>query len=249
MLRGLVTAFRTLTVLPVPGRDAERFSDALYWFPLVGLVLGLLEVALATPVIGGRWPELAALLVVAGGVVLTRGLHADGLADLADGFFGGRDPQSRLRIMKDSCVGSFGVLALVLLLLCKWVAALRLLHSGAVGQIVAGVVLSRMAQVLLAASMPYARPEGGTADSFVSGAGRLHLGLSLVTAATILVVLLRFDVPGIAALMAAALVSAVLMGLLAARRIGGVTGDVLGAASEVTETVVWVVGALLQLPC
>jgi adenosylcobinamide-GDP ribazoletransferase len=245
MLNGLVTALRTLTVLPVPGREAERFSSSLYWFTVVGLLLGVVESGLAWLGKAAGWPELAALLPVIGGIILTRGLHADGLADLADGFFGGRTRESILRIMKDPNVGSFGAIALVLLFSLKWVALLKLVGIGGFGTIVAGVVLARMAQVVLAERLPYARPENGTATAFVNGAGLPHLVVSLISAAAIIAVLTGFDPLHSVVLMLAALVSTGLLGFISLRRIGGVTGDVLGAVSEITEVFVWTAGALL----
>lgn len=245
MAGGLVTALRTLTVLPVPGKEAERFSSSLYWFTVVGLLLGAAQAGLAWLGMAAGWPELAALLPVIGGVLLTRGLHADGLADLADGFFGGRTPDSRLRIMKDPNVGSFGALSLVLVLLLKWVALSRLVRFGGYGIIASGVVLARMAQVVLAERLPYARKENGTATAFVNGAGLTHLFTAMVSAGVMVSALMRFDLTHSAALMVVALVSAGGLGFLSFRRIGGVTGDVLGAVSEITEVLVWTVGAFL----
>ncbi|NTU93448.1 MAG: adenosylcobinamide-GDP ribazoletransferase [Chlorobiaceae bacterium] len=244
MLAGLVTALRTLTILPVPGRDAERFSSSLYWFTFTGLLIGLVETGLAMLGMAAGWPELAAFLAVAGGVLLTGGLHADGLADLADGFFGGRTRESSLRIMKDPNVGSFGAIALVLLFLFKWIALQRLLHIGSYGPIASGVVLARMAQVVLAERLPYARPGSGTAKAFVDGAGLTHLLTAAVSASLLVLLLMRFDPLDTLILVVAALGSAGALGLLAMKKIGGVTGDVLGAVSEMTELFVWVSGAL-----
>lgn len=245
MFQGLVTAVRTLTVLPFPGRDAERFSDSLYWFPLVGLLLGSAEAGLACAGAAAGWNELAAILALLSGAVLTRGIHADGLADLADGFFGGRDREKRLRIMKDSTIGSFGALALILVVLLKWVAALRLVEYGAYGALASGVVLARMAQVILAERLPYARSEGGTATSFVNGAGTGHLLAALLSAVLFVAVLMRLEPLAVSVLCIAALSTAAGVGLLAWRKIGGVTGDVLGAVSELTEAMVWIAGGLL----
>lgn len=242
MLRGLVTAMRTLSVLPVPGREARKFSDSLYWFPLVGLFLGGLQAAAAMLAAGFAWPELSAALVLLSGVVLTRGMHADGLADMADGFFGGHDRDARLRIMKDPSVGSFGVLALVFLYLFKWVVLTRLFEGESWSVFIAGVVLSRVSQVALASLLPYARPGGGTASGFVSGAGPLHAAIALFLGAAMVMILAGFSLLFSALLAASAMVT-VLVGWLAWRRIGGVTGDVLGAASELCELVAWCVAS------
>lgn len=245
MLRGLVTALRTLTLLPVPGKDAEHFASSLYWFPLVGLLVGAAAAGLAWIGTCAGWPEFAAMLALAGGVILTRALHADGLADMADGFFGGWTREASLRIMKDSNIGSFGALALIIVMLFKWVALLELARHKAFGMIAAGGMLARMTQVLLAARLPYARTGGGTATSFVEGAGSRHLFVAFGSAALLLMPLVHFDLFAALVLMTSALASAASMGLLSRRKIEGVTGDVLGASSEITETFVWLTSALL----
>jgi len=244
MLGGLVTALRTLTALPVPGRDAERFSSSLYWFPAVGLVIGAVVALLARVGMLVGWPELAAVLALLGDVILTRGLHADGLADLADGFFGGRNRDAALRIMKDPNVGSFGALALIGIMLFKFVCLLELARPGAYGMIAAGVVLSRTTQVLLAVRMPYARSEGGTATAFVQDAGWPHLLVASISGVALLFTLLGGQLVPSGILLSGAFAALLFVGWLSQRKIGGITGDVLGASSELVETAVWLVAAL-----
>ncbi|MEI8186334.1 MAG: adenosylcobinamide-GDP ribazoletransferase [Chlorobiaceae bacterium] len=249
MLNGLVTAFRTLTVLPVPGKDTDTFSRSFFWFPLVGLLLGLLQAAIGYAVCLTGLNELSAALVVLGGIALTRGMHADGLADMADGFWGGRNREAALRIMKDPNVGSFGSIALSGMILLKWIAVVKLLQSGAFGFIVAGILLARLVQVLLASSLPYARTEGGTAHSFVSGAGWPHSITASALTLVFLVPPLHFSLYALAVALIAALAAGLIIGILSYKKIGGVTGDVLGAGSEVTEVVVWIAGAIFSPYC
>jgi adenosylcobinamide-GDP ribazoletransferase len=247
MLSGLVTALRTLTVLPVPGKDTETFSNSFFWFPVVGLLLGLIQIAIGYAVHSSGWNELAAALVILGGIGLTRGIHADGLADLADGFWGGKTREAILRIMKDSNVGSFGALALSGMMLLKWVAVLKLIENDAFGFIAGGVLLARWVQVLLASALPYARKEGGTAHSFVNGAGWSH---SIVTSALtflFLFPLLHFSLYAFVITVFTALAAVLMIGQLSYKKIGGVTGDVLGAVSEVTEVFVWIAGVFCSL--
>jgi adenosylcobinamide-GDP ribazoletransferase len=244
MLSGLVTALRTLTVLRVPGRDTETFSRSLFWFPAVGLLLGLMQAALGYFGALLAWNELSAAFVVLGGIALTRGMHADGLADLADGFWGGKTREAVLRIMKDPNVGSFGAIALSGMMLLKWIAILKLVSLGAFQFIAGGVLLARWVQVLLASALPYARREGGTAQSFVSGAGRLHIIVTTILTFAFLIPLFQTDISAFVAVTSVALAAALLIGVLSYRKIGGVTGDVLGAGSEVTELFVWIAAAL-----
>jgi adenosylcobinamide-GDP ribazoletransferase len=247
MLSDLVTALRTLTVIPVPGRDTETFSRSLYWFPFVGLLLGLMQAALGY--LGSRfaWNELSAVFVMLGGIALTRGMHADGLADLADGFWGGRTREAALKIMKDPSVGSFGAIALSGIMLLKWVILLKLVGTGSFEFIAAGVLLARWTQVLLASTLPYARQEGGTAQAFVSGAGVPHIIVTSVLILVFLLTLLHADLSAFVVVISAALSAAALTGVLSYRKIGGVTGDVLGAGSEMTEVFVWTAAALYSV--
>lgn len=247
MLRGLVTALRTLTILPVPGRDAETFSSSLYWFPLVGLLVGATQAGIGYLIMFFGWEELAAAVVLFAGVVLTRGIHADGFADVADGFFGGSTVERRLHIMKDPAVGSFGATGLVLLFLFKWVVLVKLLAFGLYAWILYGSVLARTVQVFLAGLLPYARAEKGTASGFVEGAGKRHLWTAFFLSIAILLVLpaVTFLQPLTALLSASVAGSGV--AALSRAKIKGVTGDVLGASSEITEVFVWSAGALFLL--
>ncbi|NHQ60959.1 adenosylcobinamide-GDP ribazoletransferase [Chlorobium sp. BLA1] len=247
MLSAFVSALRTLTVFSVPGRDTDSFSNTLFWFPVVGLLLGVLQALLGYAGHLSGWNELAAALVVFGGVILTRGMHLDGLADLSDGFWGGRTRESALRIMKDPNVGSFGSIALSMLLLLKWIAVLKLVEFGAFTFIAAGVLLARLMQVGLASLLPYARSEGGTAQAFVTGAGWMHILVALLLTLLFLFPLLHQDMLALLALLAAAIAAGGMTGLLSYKKIQGVTGDVLGAASELTELFVWISAALYLL--
>ncbi|KZK75153.1 MAG: adenosylcobinamide-GDP ribazoletransferase [Pelodictyon luteolum] len=244
LVTGLVTALRTLSVFPVPGREARSFSSALYWFPAVGLLLGLFVAGSGWIGYLAGWDRFGAALMVVSGLVVTRGMHADGLADMFDGFWGGRDRDSALRIMKDPNVGSFGALGLGSLLLFKWVALEQLLSFGAFDWVIAGVVLARTAQVALAVALPYARSGGGTAEGFVVGAGRKHAVVSSLSALLIIVFVLKSTPGAVVIATGASLASTLFIGWLSSKKIGGVTGDVLGAVSEVTEIAVWTAGGL-----
>ncbi len=240
-LGGLIAAVRTLSVLPLPGRAAEPMSAALPWFAVVGAALGAvlygISALAAWPTIGG-WPEVAALAVVIGGAVLTGALHLDGLADWAD-TLGGASAERRLEIMKDPRVGAFGVIAVVAIVLCKWVALTRLGPSGALW-LVSAYAVSRTAMVDLAVRLPYARAEGGTAAIVVEHARPWHL---VVCGLSALAVVIAVSGPaGVVALAFGWLIAA-LFGRWCRRRIGGVTGDLLGAASEIVETSILLLAA------
>jgi len=217
----------------------------LFWFPVVGLLLGIIQAFTVYLVSLFGWNELAAAAGVFGGVIFTGAIHADGLADVADGFWGGRTKEDALRIMKDSSVGAFGVVALCAVLLLKWIALVKLVQAGSFVFIASGVLLARWVQVMLASFLPYARKEGGTANSFVEGAGWPHVLVSSFLTSLLLFFICRCNFYPAAVLASAAIASAFLTGLKSHRKIGGVTGDVLGAGSELCEVFVWIAAALV----
>ncbi len=235
MLDSLVTAFRTLSNLPVPGRGTESYSSTLYGFVIVGLTLGSILFAEAWGLhllFSGHWPEAAAFLVMLTGIWLTRGLHLDGLADFGDGFWGGYDRERTLAIMKDTRLGAFGVISLVMLLLGKWIVLVRLFEVNGLIWIISAFVISRAMMVELIVSLPYAREEG-TAGPFIAGANLKHR-ISALLVAAILLYLLN-GIPGLI-LMVIIWGLTRLFGLWCLRRVGGITGDLLGTCCELSET-------------
>jgi len=244
MIRGLITAIRTLSILPIPGKDAGNPASSLSWFALVGCLLGFILYGLALFadwITKGTWPECVAITVVIGGIILTRGLHLDGLADWTDAFGSISDKNKTLRIMKDSHVGAFGVLVLIAILITKWVAVTRLSIFNGFIWIVAAYIISRTVQAELAVRLPYARSENGTGASYVINARLLHRIWAWVSA--FLLILFFCGPAGILALGAGWIISR-LFGIWCYRRIGGVTGDLLGACSEITETLILFLCAL-----
>lgn len=231
-LRPLVTALRTLTLLPVPGRDAENFADAIPYFPAVGALIGAVTAAILWALDPFHWPLGAGAIAALVSILLTRGLHVDGLADVADAI-GARGPlEKRLAIMKDPHTGAFGVIAIVADFTLKTVALGRLSGSGEWALAAIPFVASRAAQAFVAVTLPYARPEGGTAALFVQQARPLHLVLAALVAAACSAFA---GVSGLF-LLATGLVLAVLVRLWIRHKFGGVTGDLIGAANELVET-------------
>jgi adenosylcobinamide-GDP ribazoletransferase len=230
-------ALRFLTRLPA-GSGAHPPPDALAAsvpaFPLVGALVGAagaLAFALGARV--GLPPPLAALLAVAAQILLTGGLHEDGLADLADGFGGGRTRVEKLRIMRDPRIGSFGALALVLVLLARVgalasIADLRLVAA----VLIAAAAASRAMLPVVMTALPPARDEG-----LAAGAGRPHPLRATAGVAIAILVASILLAPAVAAsgLIVAAFAALLIAGL-ARRQIGGHTGDVLGAAQQLAET-------------
>jgi adenosylcobinamide-GDP ribazoletransferase len=219
------TAVAFLTRVPVgTGGDLARAAPL---FPLVGAAIGGIvggTAALLTP----AFPALAAAgIAVAVELALTGALHADGLADSADGL-AGRTPERALAIMRDHAVGTYGACALILDVLLKTVA---LAHAPDVLAVVAAFAVSRAAPLPLAAALPYARSTEGTGRAFTRdlGAARAAVGLALAAAIAV--------AAGQPLTLAALAGTTLAIGALARHRLQGVTGDVLGAATELTATI------------
>ncbi len=236
-----------LTRLPLPaigplnGPLAEgAAARATGWFPLVGALVGLAGGAVLALAAALNLPPLAgALLALAATVRLTGGLHEDGAADVADGFGGGRDTARKLEIMRDSRVGSYGVLALVFSVAIRAAALAALPVPAAVAALVAAGALSRCALAALALALPPARRDGLGAAQGRPARSTVLLALVLgiaVAAAALWGIALPGAVPAAAVLAALAAVWA--MAALARRQIGGQTGDVFGAAQQLAEAAV-----------
>ena len=233
-MRSLITALRTLTLLPCPGRDADDFSSSLPFFPAVGtLIGGLVVLVLATLTLQADWAAGAGAVGAVVAILITRGLHMDGLADVSDALGAGRSIERRLAIMKDPHTGAFGVMAIAADLLLKAVAlaALAAAHQWALALL--PFIVSRTAQVVMIVSLPYARLEGGKAECFVRGARPLHLVLTLVIALGCCTAV--GGIPGII-LLSQGLAVAVLLRYWIKRNFGGITGDLIGTTNEVIET-------------
>jgi adenosylcobinamide-GDP ribazoletransferase len=247
MLRGLVTAFRTLTIIPIPGRDASKLSDSLPFFPVVGFALGALLwlVSLIDRFISDSgWPMGIAVLMLLANIISTRALHLDGLADFADALGGGWDKRKRLEIMKDSSLGVFGGVAVIVALLCKWLAFSRLVSAGSTLWVILIFIIARTMQVHLAVRLDYARVEGGTASSFVQGASTYHcISAYVITTIAALV----FGPLGLGALAVAAIITW-MYEVWCRQKIGGITGDLLGAGNEIVEVTLLLVAAMLGKP-
>jgi len=243
---GLASAFRTLTILPFPGWECKHQATTLYWFTLVGAVLGGFSYALAWLVGPAGSPILSGALITLLLAFLTRAFHLDGLADTADGFGGGWTKERRLLIMKDSHTGAFGVVALVCVLLVKSAALAAICDFGNGYWIFIIPLLSRYFIVLQTVVNPYARPEGGTAGALVIESRLRHLlvaTLQIVAAAWIFLPLNLLR--GVLLVFATGFLMTLIVGMVSRRKIGGVTGDVLGATCELAEVAMGVTAALL----
>lgn len=235
-----------LTRLPVPLRGPladGAAARAMGWFPLVGALVGLVAGAVyALGTLVALPPLAAALLAVAAAVWLTGGLHEDGAADVADGFGGGRDKARKLEIMRDSRVGSFGVLAIVFSVGLRAAALAAFADPwSAVAALVAAGALSRSGLAPVAYLLPPARSDGLAAAQGRPGTATVILALASGLALAVLVLGWKAG-PAVPA----AGVATLLVALQARRQIGGHTGDVFGATQQAAEIVVLLTLAALR---
>jgi adenosylcobinamide-GDP ribazoletransferase len=232
-VRSLLAGLAFLTRLPV-GRlatfDEADVARSAAWFPLIGALLGILY-SLVSGLLKDHLPlmVIGAFLVILDALV-TGALHFDGLADTADGFGGGKTREDVLRIMRDHSIGSYGGTALALLVVLKVAAYAALLdRPNWFRALVLIPVLGRWSMLLLIAALPYARETASVIQSM--GLGALVLG-TLTTLAVVFAIGLRLAwMP----LIAAAVVTAA-FGLYCRNRIGGITGDALGANLQLCES-------------
>jgi adenosylcobinamide-GDP ribazoletransferase len=224
-------AIALLTRLPAP-RDSLRGADAAWAWPIAGALVGLiaalagaLAMALNLP------PMVAAAAALTVQIFATGAMHEDGLADCADGFWGGWERACRLEIMHDSRIGTYGVLALALSLILRVALLAALFHAGTVyGALVATAALSRAPMVALMRRLPAARNDGLSKST-----GRPNADTELLAAAAAL--LIALVTVGFAALPATLIAAAAAFGLarIALAKIDGQTGDVLGASQQIAE--------------
>lgn len=230
------TAVQFLTRIPIPkflqlGFDDNAFPKSVRWYPYVGLLIGGILVGLSYIFFAWLPSLVASVLLVVSGIVLTGGLHLDGLMDTADGLLSGRDRERKLAIMKDSRVGAMGVIAFVCLFAVKWAA------FSAIGQLYPTILLmmpavGRVAMVWAISGYPAARQDG----MGVAIAGQVPFSHRATAGLVLLLPLLLWQLKGFLILCICWLLFW-WMARTISRSIGGLTGDTYGAICEVTEMV------------
>lgn len=249
-LRHFLLALQFFTRIPVTGRLAQwvGYSPAMLrasaaHFPAVGWVVGAIG-ALALAGALALWPPLvAAVLCTVVTVLVTGAFHEDGLADVADGLGGASSRERALEIMKDSRIGAFGAIALVLALGLKFALLAALAGQGAMdacAALLAAHVLSRLVPLAVMRALPYVGADNGKAKPMADAVSGSAVGIGVLWSlpAVALLALAGGAANGLAALLAAALAGVVMVRLLR-RRLGGFTGDGLGATQQLSELAIY----------
>ena len=232
MWASFVFALQFLTRIHIanPEWDYEKCGRGSAFFPVVGLVVGGLLVALKMVGALVFSPLIVAALILVAEVFITGGLHVDGFMDSMDGLYSGRDRERKLEIMKDSRVGSFGALGLACLILLKYVFYLELLKTNQVGWLLAVPVFGRWCMVYAIRFFPYLRKQGlGNPYSDHTGSREFIIATAVLVGTLVLTLKegsLTFLIP-------------ILLIHIWLRRVrdtlGGLTGDIYGAAEELSE--------------
>lgn len=250
-MRALQVAIQFLTRIPVPPvKDwrEDELARALPAFPLVGAGVGLLLAAVFAGLVQAGVSTLAAAILATAfvGPFLTGALHEDGLGDTADGLFGGRDRETALRIFRDSRVGAYAVVAIGAAMLLRAALVAELTPEVALVSLPLAHALGRTATVVQMVRLPYARAEdAGVGQAMVAGVRRPHIAITILVAAILWAG--AAWVLGVAgagrALLAAGACTAILSRWYR-RRLGGITGDTLGATCVLVELTVLLIAPL-----
>ena len=237
-MRRFILALQFLTIIPLTRKltvTEEDLGKSMLYFPLVGFVIGGCLVATRILFSSILPPGAVDALVVTALVVITGSMHLDALADTTDAVASGKDREGKLRVMKDTSVGAMGVVSICLVILLKYVMILALPPSLKNNALLLMPVMGRWAQVMLAYSSEYAGLTRGLGFPFTEQVTVMTLTIASTVAGVIAIAL--FMVQGM--LVAAGVVVFMLVySSFFKRTCGGVTGDILGAATEITEVLV-----------
>ncbi len=226
-MRRFFSALSFLTIIPIPRRLTAADPNAMFaGYPLAGFLIGVILAAAAAGTDAILPGALAAVVLIAANIFLTGGIHLDGLADCADAFYGRRDKTRVLEILKDPRIGTMGGAAIGLSLLARFASLTTLPAAALLIAFPLSAMLARTAVIVGLKLLPYVRSQGGILPPGST------VSLPLVIGAAVILAMIGCIVPVPAA---AAFVAIAILWLLSWRKIGGCTGDVLGATIELSE--------------
>jgi adenosylcobinamide-GDP ribazoletransferase len=243
-MRHFLIALQFLTILPVRiGWEIkeEDFGKSLLYFPIVGMLVGLV-LSVTASLFGFLSHLIAGAVVVVVSAIITGGIHLDGFADTCDGFYGGRPRGKILEIMRDSRIGVMGVVGITSLLLLKFAFIVSIPRNILWQSLIVMTTFARWSQVLACYISDYAREEG-KARHFIGYAGRKEFLAGSFLTAVLFLSLMRLEG---AIVLIASLLPTLLFIYYVKRKIGGMTGDTIGATSEIAEIAVLLSTVALQ---
>lgn len=233
MIKALILSIQFLTRIPINLNidfNDENLRRSTFFYPFVGMILGALSFGIYY-LFSYINKDLASLLTVIAMIVFTGGLHLDGLADTADGFFSNKDKEDMLEIMKDSRLGAFGVIALILIILSKYIIISNI-DSFLFPALVLSMGNSRLVTLFQIAFKKNARP-GGLGEMISKTRPKIYVLFSGIIYISILSILnIKFLIPLLVSIIVGEMIS-----LYTYKKIGGFTGDIYGASIELTEII------------
>ncbi|MEK7826009.1 MAG: adenosylcobinamide-GDP ribazoletransferase [Nitrospirota bacterium] len=238
MVKSLLIALGFLTILPSPIKMELKPIDmgrSMACFPLAGAVIGGILVGIDVVLSTILPRSVVDFILIIALAIITGGLHLDGLADTFDGLYGGRTKEEALAIMKDSRVGAIGVVSLVFVIILKYITLLSIPAGLKHTALVVMPALSRWSMVLAASLSRYARSTGGTGRDFIESVSRISLFVATAFALVVGIAALGWK-GGLIFLLIGGIT--IIWVIYFHRRLGGVTGDILGSINEVNEAMV-----------
>lgn len=245
-MNNFITGLQFLTRIHIAKQSEwspESFGRSVKYFPLIGAILGIILILINQllaeylPYMGILLPpHVFAILLIICNVLLTGGLTCDGFMDTMDGIFSGRSKDRMLEIMKDSRIGANGVMAFVLLVILKWSLIMDIPSQGLPAALFMMPVLGRFAMVIAISIFPYARPDG-IGKAFAQYAGKYTLYIAAVLTLLFIIPLGKQAIVSLFAVV----IATVLFSSYVKKLIGGLTGDIYGAVTEISEIVVLLV--------
>jgi len=236
MITTFLLALQFLTIIPVKIKEVNdrKIADSIIYFPVIGILIGLFLMAVNNILTYLNFPNLVLnVILVITFIFITGGMHLDGLSDTADAFLSGKPKDEMLSIMRDSHAGVMGVLCLISAVLLKTALLYSISSSFRPSALVVMCCLSRWSVVLEMYFFPYARKDGKAA-LYIRGMNRNTFFIATIIAAACVIFILHLN--GLIVLFVTG-IFAFIFGKFANRKIGGITGDTLGAVIELAEIV------------
>ena len=232
----LYTAFLFLTRIPLPQIkfNENKIAGSVVFFPIVGTFLGIVLWALYKILSQFFSIQVTCIFILTAYLMLTGGMHTDGFADTLDGFFCGGEKQKKLEVMKDSLIGAFGTIGIVVLLLLKWSLLYSLNTKYMFHALLVFPTVSRWLMTIAIVYFPYIRPKG------LGEAFRACRDYDRALFSTILMIIVVYISTGFQGLISSffALLIAIVFIWYSLKQIGGLTGDVYGAVNEIGEVII-----------
>lgn len=238
-MKTFILAVQFMTRIPINiNLDVKRedFKDTVKFFPIIGLIVGCFEAFvyyICSKILSNN---LASFITILSHIVITGGIHIDGLSDTIDGIFSGRSKQKILEIMKDSRVGTFGALAIIFLVVGKIIMLIDMPEDSIIIAIILAPVISRTMNIFLMYNRKYAREEEGMGDLFIGVLDKKNYIICLISCIIIIIA-----IGGLYSIIifTISFIFTKLFRSYIEKKIEGLTGDILGASSELNEFLIY----------